>query len=99
MINLGLRRKAVAIYTNELKIKLINEVDEVGSISPVAKKHGIPASTIHNWIRSSGKKPVYKSAINNKSLKHENKRLKGKLQEAELELMILKDLLKKSYNP
>lgn len=89
----------MAIYSNELKNKLINEVNEVGSISPIAKKHGIPASTIHNWIRSTGKKPVYKSEIKNKTLKDENKRLKGKLQEAELELMILKDLLKKSYNP
>ena len=29
----------------------------------------------------------------------ENKNLKKKLADAELELMILKDLLKKSYNP
>ena len=60
MINWGVRRGTVAIYSNELKNKLMTEVDEIGSISPVAKKHGIPASTIHNWIRSTGKKPVYK---------------------------------------
>ena len=99
MIYWDLRRETFASYSKELKNKLILEVDDVGSISPVAKKHGIPASTIHNWIRTSGKKPVYKAEIKNKSLKDENKRLKGKLQEAELELMILKDLLKKSYNP
>ncbi len=89
----------MAIYSNELKNKLLTEIDQVGAISPVAKKHGIPSSTIHNWIRTKGKKPLYKSEIKNQILKDENKRLKGKLQEAELELMILKDLLKKSYNP
>ena len=89
----------MANYSKELKIKLMQEVDQVGTISPVAKKHGVPTSTIHNWIRSSGKKPVFKTEIKNKTLKDENKRLKNKLEEAELELMILKDLLKKSYNP
>lgn len=34
-----------------------------------------------------------------KDLKAENKGLKKKLADAELELMILKDLFKKSYNP
>ena len=99
MINWDLRRITVAIYSKELKNKLMTEVDQVGSISPVAKKHGIPSSTIHNWIRASGRKPVFKSEVKNKSLKDENKRLKKKLDESELELMILKDLLKKSYNP
>lgn len=99
MINWGFRRITVAIYSNELKNKLMNEVNEIGAISPVAKKYGIPSSTIHNWIRVSNKRPAYKSEIKNKTLQDENKRLKTKLKESELELMILKDLLKKSYNP
>lgn len=89
----------MANYSNELKIKLMQEVDQIGAISPVSKKHGIPASTIHNWIRSSGKKPVLKAEVKNNNLKDEVKRLKKKLDESELELLILKDLLKKSYNP
>lgn len=86
-------------YSNEFKNKLVDEVSQVGSISPIAKKHGVPASTIHGWVRSSGKKPVFKTEFNNKALKDEVKRLKNKLDESELELKILKDLLKKSYNP
>lgn len=89
----------MASYTKELKKKLLIEVDQVGSIPIVAKKHGVPTSTIHNWIRAAEKKPVYKSEIKNKTLKDEVKRLKNKLDESELELKILKDLLKKSYNP
>lgn len=89
----------MASYSKELKNKLIQEVDQIGAITPVAKKHGVPPSTIHNWIRSSGKRPVFKTEVKNKTLKDEVKRLKSKLDDAELELMILKDLLKKSYNP
>ena len=86
----------MASYTNEMKIKLMQEVDQIGAISPVAKKYGVPTSTIHNWIRSSGKKPVFKTEVKNQTLKDEVKRLKKKLDESELELMILKDLLKKA---
>ena len=35
---MGVRRRTVASYSKELKIKLMQEVDQVGAISPVAKK-------------------------------------------------------------
>jgi transposase-like protein len=85
-------------YTQEFKSKVIEEVKDVNSISPVAEKHSIPVSTTHGWVRGSKEKVTYKKDIKNKSLKNENKILKNKLADVELELMILKDLLKKSYN-
>ena len=63
------------------------------------KKHSIPTSTIATWIKKSNKNVEYKLESSKKNLKSENKNLKKKLADAELELMILKDLLKKSYNP
>jgi transposase-like protein len=83
-------------YTQEFKSKIIEEVKEVNAISPVARKHSISASTIHGWVRGSIERVTYKKEINNKTLKCEVKNLKGKLADAELELMILKDLLKKA---
>jgi transposase-like protein len=86
------------VYTQEFKSKIIEEVKEINSISPVAKKHSIPTSTIHGWVQGSKESVTYKKEIKNKTLKNENKNLRNKLADAELELMILKDLLKKSYN-
>jgi transposase-like protein len=84
-------------YSQEFKEKLIHEVEQVKSISSVSKKHNVPTTTIHGWLKKSNKKVNLKSEIKNKDLKSENKQLKNKLAEAELELMILKDLLKKTY--
>jgi transposase-like protein len=86
-------------YTQEFKSKIIEEVKDVNAISPVARKHSISASTIHGWVKGSKQIVTYKKDIKNKCLKNENRALKSKLADAELELMILKDLLKKSYNP
>lgn len=85
------------VYSQEFKSKIINEVKDVNAISPVAKKHKIPASTIHGWVKTGDIKVNFKSEIKNKTLKDENKVLKNKLADAELELMILKDLLKKTF--
>ena len=86
----------MSLYSTDFKAKVIKEINEVGSISSVSRKHKLPASTVHGWIKSSNKKPIYKSEIKNKTLKEENKRLKNKLEESQLELRILKDLLKKA---
>jgi transposase-like protein len=86
-------------YTQEFKSKIIEEVKDVNAISPVARKHSISVSTIHGWVKGSKQVVTYKKDIKNKTLNNENKVLKSKLADAELELMILKDLLKKSYNP
>ena len=84
-------------YTQEFKTKVINEVQEIGSITTVSKKHNIPMTTLHGWIKKGGPKVETISNLKNKNLKSEVKILKNKLDDAELELMILKDLLKKTY--
>ena len=85
-------------YSPDFKEKIINEVKEVKSISVVSRKHTIPTSTIATWIKKSNQSVEYKAETSKKNLKSENRNLKKKLADAELELMILKDLLKKSYN-
>lgn len=87
------------MYSPEFKEKVINEVHEVKSISTVAKKHEIAKSTIAGWVKKDSKKIEFNQSSSRKDLKVEVKGLKKKLADAELELMILKDLLKKSYNP
>lgn len=86
-------------YSPDLKEKVINEVREIKSITAVSKKNNIPTSTIAGWLKKSNISTKDKSESSKKDLKVELKGLKKKLADAELELMILKDLLKKSYNP
>ena len=38
-------------YTEEEKREILKEVESLRNVSLVAKKHGIPATTIQNWIR------------------------------------------------
>ncbi len=84
-------------YSPEFKEKLITEIKEIKSITLVSKKHNVPVGTIHGWLKKSDSKIDLKSQIKNKDLSSENKLLRNKLADAEVELMILKDLLKKTY--
>lgn len=77
-------------YTEEEKAILLKEVELLGRVSLVARKHNIPHTTIQNWIKRG-----LRSKKANYSL--ENRRLKKKLLEKELEISILKDLLKKTH--
>ena len=89
----------------------MQEVKEVGSISLVGRKHWIASSTIFTWIKKSqGRdeiktKPRKKALIEGKNnveelneVTQENDKLKRILGEKDLEISILKDLLKKA-NP
>ncbi|WP_139903953.1 transposase [Clostridium thermarum] len=99
-------------YTKELKEEILREVQEVGNVSLVSRRHGISKSTIFTWIRESEKrneikvKPGRKALVEGeKELENEltevtkqNDQLKKLLGEKDLEIAILKDLIKKS-NP
>ena len=74
-------------YTGEEKAEIFKEVESLGNVSFVAKKHGMPATTIQNWIR--------KGLSQSKS--SEVRKLKKTISQQELEISILKDLLKKTY--
>lgn len=77
-------------YSSELRTQVISEVKEVGNIATVGKKHGISTKTIHNWMRATNNK-----AQNDQS--KEIRELNKKLKDAELENLVLKELLKKTY--
>ncbi|WP_251861454.1 transposase [Clostridium sp. Marseille-Q2269] len=99
-------------YTKELKESIMQEVKEVGNISLVSRKHGISNSTISTWIRNSKKrdeikvKPGRKALVEGKNdfekeiteITKENDTLKKILGEKDLEMAILKELIKKA-NP
>ncbi|MCW6077974.1 transposase [Clostridium sporogenes] len=97
-------------YTKELKESILNEVKEVGNVSLVARKHGISQSTIRTWIKKSKQKyeikvkPGRKALIEGQNnfekeiseITQENDTLKKILGEKDLEIAILKDLIKKA---
>ncbi|APM39901.1 transposase [Clostridium kluyveri] len=97
-------------YTKELKEEVLREAKEVGNVSLVSRRHGISKSTIFTWIKNSKDeikvKPGRKALVEGeKELENEltevtkeNDHLKKLLGEKDLEVAILRDLIKKS-NP
>ena len=79
-------------YTEEEKAEIFKEVESLGKINLVCRKQGIAHITVHNWI----KKGVDN---NNRNYPAENRRLKKKISELELQNSILKDLLKNLLTP
>ncbi len=77
-------------FSEELKMQILKEVEEVGVIATVAKKHDIDPKNIHNWLRARKNKPKLDQA-------RELRELRKKLDDAELENLVLKELLKKTY--
>lgn len=94
-------------YSDEFKEQLLREVDETGNMTLVARNHNIPSTTINSWIKrrkntnnSSSSRGPKSSSFNsnnfNKQVEKENDTLKKLLGEKDLEIAILKDLLKKT---
>ena len=75
-------------YSLEEKLEILREIEEVGNVSAVCRKHGISLTTAHNWV----KKDKLKGGKN-----QENRRLKKKVAELELQVAILKDIVKKTH--
>ena len=76
-------------YSELEKEQLIKEVKDCGSIPMVCKKHQIPASTVHSWLKRKTRK---KSPDSPESIQ----KLRKKLSDQELKIRILEDLLKKT---
>lgn len=91
-------------YPEEFKRQIIKEVEETGNATLVARRHDLVPGTVTRWVRESKKENGlisnynYSNNINAKSLEEENEQLKKLLGEKDLEIAILKDLLKKT-NP
>ncbi|MTV49080.1 transposase [Heliobacillus mobilis] len=98
-------------YPKEFKEQLIQEAQEVGNASQVARRHGIDPKLLHYWMKESKHKSFQEapteakkitayvpSAQEFKEMEVENIALKKLLGEKALEIQILQDLLKKT-NP
>ncbi len=79
-------------YTKSQKEQIIKEASDTGNISLVAKKHGIPKSTVVTWVSKTKPHNFEKHRENT-----EVKDLRRKLADSELENKVLKELLKKTY--
>jgi transposase-like protein len=76
--------------SSEVKEQILKEVQETGVVITVAKKYNVNAKTVHNWMRTTRTK--------DKVDEHKQIReLQKKLKSAELENLVLKELLKKTY--
>ncbi|MED4603050.1 transposase [Paenibacillus validus] len=98
-------------YSIEFKQQLIQEALEAGNASQVARRHGIDGKMLARWIRQS-KHANWKNASPEskkvaaytpsskefQALEQENDKLKKLLGEKDLEIAILRDLVKK-VNP
>jgi transposase-like protein len=77
-------------YTGEEKLKITGEAKSSGNISDPVKRYDISDVTIHGWMKKFHKvKPT-------KDLHQELKHLRQKLADRDLEISILKDLVKKT---
>lgn len=94
-------------YSQEFKDQVIKESMEVGNSAIVARKHDLSPNMVSRWVREHSKPnkigfgPVYGNGSYNqsaKALESENEKLKKLLGEKDLEIAILKDLVKKT-NP
>ena len=91
-------------FSAEFKNQIVKEVQETGNATLVARKHDLVAGTVTRWVRESkdtNKKnnPLNQNyEIDSTSLEQENDQLKKILGEKDLEIAILRDLLKKKTN-
>ena len=74
-------------YTENEKTEILKEVENLRNVSLVAKKHGMPNTTIQNWIKKGL----------NSSNSSEIRKLKKTISQQKLKISILKDLLKKTH--
>ena len=97
-------------YTQEFREQILKECQEVGNVSLVARRHNIPANTIHTWIRKVKKtgstKPlptdqaqrVKELEARIEKFSVENNRLKRIVAEKELQIVIMEEV-RDTINP
>ena len=101
------------VYEKEFKDQLVKEAVEVGNTSLVARKHGVSQKSLNNWVHALKGVSKKRSLRNleqvrkdiddtpeqyNQALR-QNDKLKSLLGERELEIAVLRDLLKKTNTP
>ena len=96
-------------YTKEFKELVLQEANETNDIAQVARRHEISPKTIYNWKKQAQHKawdataPSAKKIVSYtptaqefKALETQNGQLKTLLGEKDLEIAILRDVLKKA---
>jgi transposase len=96
-------------HSKEAKLKVIKEAISTGNVSIVARRYELSASLVSKWVRQYKKdgeaafnkeagRQVAAPVLNEKEyfkLEKENEQLKKILGEKDLEVAILRDLIKK----
>ena len=96
-------------YTKEFKEMVLQEVNETNDTAQVARRHSLSPKTICNWKKQSQHKAWDTTPVSSKKmvtytptaqefkeLESENGKLKTILGEKDLEIAILRDILKKA---
>ena len=83
-------------FTEEQIISVLKEHESGVKTADVCRRHGISDATFYNWKAKFGGMDV-SDAKRLKSLESENSKLKKLLAEAELDKLMLKDLLSKKW--
>lgn len=77
-------------YDASFKDQIIKEVQEVGNISLVCRKHSLRTSTVHTWLHNiKNKDKIADSKV--------HRELQKKIRDQEHEIVVLRALLKKTY--
>ncbi len=106
----NLERKS---YSQEFKNKLVEEAQATGNATIVARKYGVAKSSLSKWIsayKTNAKKSYTDNTVNKypeikddpeelKAALKQNEQMKRLLGERELEIAVLRDLLKKTTIP
>jgi len=82
-------REKLRSYSKEFKAQIIKECVETNNYAVVAKKHDVPATTVYTWFRRDKNKQKTDNRKSQRALEQE-------LEDAKLEIAVLKDLLKKT---
>lgn len=91
-------------HPTEFKLQVVKEALETGNKSAVARRYEIAVNMLHRWVRDYEEGKLGEAsvagipALETKKLAQENDHLKKLLGEKDLEIAILRDLIKKK-NP
>lgn len=83
------KKKGKVSHTKEFKNKLIKEAEETGNTKAVAEKYDVQPPTLYSWVRSLKNKDKSQA-------KKTIRQLEQELADSELEVQVLKELLKKT---
>ena len=81
-----MKKRVYKTYAIEFKNQVVKEVLDTGKLSAVAKHHNIPSQTLSLWVNKKHPKSKDQTIL----------QVQKKLADAELEISILKDILKKT---